>query len=61
MNLKMEEELYLFKQSMCWAKAGYQLGPFIRRLPTSTLVQCEAFPWSHVIPVLCFLFHQPGL
>ena len=46
---------------MCWAKAGYQLGPFIRRLPTSTLVQCEAFPWSHVIPVLCFLFHQPGL
>ena len=37
MNLKMEEELYLFKQSMCWDKAGPR--PVLNRKVSSFLTE----------------------
>lgn len=51
MNLKMEEELYLFKQSTCGGpRQDTNLDPSERRLPVLLCVQCEAFPWPHAIP-----------
>lgn len=50
---------YIYSSSPCAGpRQGTHLGR--KRLPTSTHPRTVwAFPRSHVIPVLCFLFHQP--
>lgn len=57
----MEEELYLFKYTICWAEAGDDSDPSERGLPMSSHVQCTLVPRNLCPSSLSFVSSSPSL